>query len=238
MNNMTLAALVVLIVLLSVGLYDVWETKRLIRIGTGLADAAIPYRQNGTNPKILVIGDSTAVGTGASSSSTSLAGLLGQHYSSASIENHGVNGARTADLPPRLQKLDNDYDLLIIHIGGNDTVHFTNLSELQKSLDQVIKLAKERAKNIVIVSTGNVGTARLLPFGTRWAFSIRTRQVRDIFIKAAVAHNVTYVDLYRQPSADPFAQNPSKYYAIDSFHPSDAGYVDWFSLIVKKLPQL
>lgn len=218
--------------------WDIYETRRLIAIGLKLADNAIPFSRNAASPKILVIGDSTAVGTGASSSSTSLAGLLGSFYPSASIENRGINGSKTRDLLSRNDLRGARYDLIMIHIGGNDTVRFTNLDELTKDIASVIDEAKKRSDNIVIVSTGNVGTARLLPLGTRWLFTIRTKEVRDIFKKAAVEKNVVYVDLFREPAIDPFAQDPSKYYATDSFHPSDAGYADWFSLIAKHLPAL
>lgn len=218
--------------------WDIYETRRLIAIGLKLAENAVPFSRNASSPKILVIGDSTAVGTGASSSSTSLAGLLGAFYPSASIENRGINGSKTKDLLIRNDLRGDQYDLVMIHIGGNDTVRFTNLDELTKDIASVIDEAKKRSKNVVIVSTGNVGTARLLPLGTRWMFAIRTKQVRDIFQKAAAEKNVTYVDLFREPTIDPFAKDPSKYYATDSFHPSDAGYADWFPLIVKHLPAL
>ncbi|MCC7522905.1 SGNH/GDSL hydrolase family protein [Candidatus Uhrbacteria bacterium] len=216
--------------------WDIYQTRRLIAVGTGLSAKAIPYSRSAKSPSILVVGDSTAVGTGASASTTSLAGLLGVFYPESSIENRGVNGSKTKDLLSRGDLKNGQFDLVMIHIGGNDTVRFTNLTELSNDIRTVLGQAKRISKNVVLVSTGNVGTARLLPFGTRWAFAIRTRQVREIFKQAASEHGVTYVDLYREPSNDPFAQNPLKYYAADSFHPSDDGYADWFGLISKQLP--
>ena len=216
--------------------WDIYETRRLIAIGVNLSKNAIPFSRKASSPNMLVVGDSTAVGTGASASSTSLAGLLGARFPTASIVNRGVNGSKTRDLLSRGDLKNGQFDLVMIHIGGNDTVRFTNLSELSKDIQKVLEQAKSISKNVVLVSTGNVGTARLLPFGTRWAFAIRTRQVRDLFRTTAAENGVTYVDLFREPALDPFAQNPSKYYAADSFHPSDAGYADWFSLIMKQLP--
>lgn len=231
-------ALVITLTLFITGfiVWDAYETRRLIAIGTELANKAVPFSRKNGSQNILVLGDSTAVGTGASTSSTSLAGLLGSFYPSASIENRGVNGSKTRDLLKRNDLRGDRYDLVMIHIGGNDTVRFTNLDELTKDIGTVIDNAKKHSDNIVIVSTGNVGTARLLPLGTRWLFTLRTKQVRDIFKKTAVEKEVTYVDLYREPNRDPFAMDPQKYYAADSFHPSDAGYADWFSLIKKELP--
>lgn len=225
-----LAALAVLIA------WDIYETRRLIAIGVDLSKKAVPFSRSDSGPKILVVGDSTAVGTGASSGRTSLAGLLGAYYPSASITNLGVNGSKTRDLLARGDLEKGEFDLLVIHIGGNDTVRFTDLTELEKDIRLVLELAKKRAKHVVLVSTGNVGTARLLPFGTRWAFTIRTRQVRDIFMQASAEAGIMYVDLFRETVSDPFAHDPEKYYAADFFHPSDAGYADWFGLIRKQLP--
>lgn len=231
-------AIIFILVVLGFIAWDIYETRRLIAIGVTLAEKAKPYSRVSSSPKILVLGDSTAVGTGASASTTSLAGLLGTYKPSATIENRGVNGSRTRDLLLRDDFRDQKYDLIMIHIGGNDTVRFTRLAQLEKDITSLIDIAKKHSENIVIVSTGNVGTARLLPFGTRWLFTIRTKQVRDIFKKTAADKGVIYVDLFREPNKDPFAQDPSKYYAADLFHPSDAGYADWFSLIKKQLPDL
>ncbi len=219
-------------------LWDYFETQRLIKIGVNLANKAAPFSKDGSGPRILVIGDSTGVGTGASASTTSLSGLLSKEYPTASIENRSVNGSRTQDLLPRFADIKEHYDLMMIHIGGNDTVRFTDLTILDKDIRGVIEHAKSIADHVVIVSTGNVGTARLLPLGTRWSFTIRTKQVRSIFQKAASDLGATYVDLYREPAVDPYAIDPKKYYAADSFHPSDAGYEDWFNLIKKQLPTL
>ncbi len=217
---------------------DYLATKRLINIGRVLAMKARPFSR--TKPdsgmSILVIGDSTAVGTGASSPEHSLAGLLGVHFPNASIENRGVNGAKTRELIERLKKLsDRHFDLIMIHIGGNDVVRFTERKELKHDIDSVLRLAKQLADKVVLVSTGNVGTAKLLPYGTRWLFTWRTRQVREILKSAAVKQGVSYADLFREHANDPFALEPRKYYAADFFHPSDAGYLDWFTLIKAKL---
>jgi lysophospholipase L1-like esterase len=217
---------------------DYLITRHRIQIGRKLAMMARPFSRNKLEArmKILVIGDSTALGTGASQPEHSLAGLLGASFSEASIENHGVNGAKTKDLIKRLERLKGKrYDLMMIHIGGNDVVRFTERKDLMHDIDIVLRSAKQLADKVVLVSTGNVGTAKLLPLGTRWLFTWRTRQVRDVLKTAAAKQGISYVDLFREPKDDPFARDPSKYYAADSFHPSDEGYLDWFQIIRRNL---
>lgn len=230
-------ALAILIIYVAI---EYVHTTYLIRIGEGLAAAAIPFsRITNTNQRILVIGDSTAVGTGASSPETSLAGLLGNHYPNATIENRGVNGAKVHDLIARFTSIkDKRYDLIEIHIGGNDIVRFTELKNVETDLKTVLSNAKQLSDNVVLVTSGNVGTSVLFPAPSRFLFTKRTRTVRDIFIRVAREHDVSYVDLFHEAAEDPFAKAPSNYYAADFFHPSDAGYQFWFDQIRPHYPVL
>ena len=82
-----------------------------------------------------------------------------------------------------------------------------------------------------------VGTALLLPWGTRWLFERRTRAVRNIFIEAAGHYGAQYIDLFREHAKDPFYKNPRYYYAADLFHPSSAGYADWYAIMQPTLSQ-
>ena len=83
----------------------------------------------------------------------------------------------------------------------------------------------------MLLHCGDFGTARLLPVGTRWLISRRTKQLREIYIRLALRYDATYVDLLRPPASDPFALDPKTYYAGDQFHPSSAGYADWYEHI-------
>jgi len=213
------------------------QTSNLISISTDLASNAVAFsKEFGSEKHFLVIGDSTAVGTGATSAEDSIAGRLGSDYPQASITNLGINGSKTQELIPRLTSLgDKHYDFILIQIGGNDIVRRTNLAELKQSIDTVLFEAKKRADVVMLMTSGNIGTAKLLPFGTRWFFTKRTRQVREIFMKAAQIHNMPYVDIFRETKEDPFAQDPKKYYAEDIFHPSSEGYADWYTFVRMEL---
>ncbi len=233
--------LFIIFVLAIVVVVETLMTRRLISIGVGLADAAIPFQRElpDAELKILMIGDSTCVGTGADSSETSLAGLVGKYYPTASITNLGVNGAKTHELIPRLENLAGQrFDLVMLHIGGNDSVRRTDLQELEVSIKKVLELSNGLADHVTLTSTGNLATARLLPFGTRWLFERQTLKVREIFMREAEAAGLIYNDLFRETARDPFAIDPDTYYASDSFHPSTAGYADWFTIIEKGLEKL
>lgn len=216
------------------------RTRYYIHIGIALAEAAVAYEQHPDNPtqNILVIGDSTVVGTGAMQAADSTAGLLGKDYPTADITNKGVNGSRVADLVDRFTEFEDDqFDLVLIQIGGNDIVRFTNLADLETNLNTVFTEANRVGKEVIILHCGNLGTAKLLPLGTRWIFTQRTAKVRAIYQRLAPQYQAAYIDLWRLGDSDPFANDPDTFYAADYFHPSSAGYADWYAHIKLALPK-
>ena len=117
----------------------------------------------------------------------------------------------------------------------------TPYANIERDLPWLFELANAHSENVVQLTCGNVGTSKLLPFGTRWYFTHRTKKVREIFMRIANEHEVHYVDLFRNKANDPYAQDPKKYYSPDFFHPSAGGYGDWYSFvkpIVTSLPDL
>jgi lysophospholipase L1-like esterase len=233
--------LVLLIILTIYILYAYIRTKNFIRIGNELANKAVAYEQlpEDAKIKILTIGDSSVVGTGASGPKNSIAGLLGKDYPNAEIINLGVNGSKVKELISRFKKLKGQkFDLVLVHIGGNDIVRRTDLEDFKKDLSTVFDLAKNNSENVISFHGGNVGTAGLFPFGTRWIFSYRTYQIRNIYMELAKEKGVRYLDLWRNKENDPFALDMRAYYARDLFHPSDEGYQDWYSFVKIELEKI
>lgn len=232
---------IILAIILLYVVYAFFRTRHFIAIGNGIADAAVKYEQHPENPTmhILTIGDSSVVGTGASKPEESVAGYLGAKYPTADITNIGVNGAKTMEIAPRLAGLNNKkFDLVLIHAGGNDIVRFTKLPEVEQSLQAIFQEAVKLSDNVIILHGGDVGTARLFPAGTRWIFSRRTFQVRDIFLRRTKEFGIHYIDLWRKDNNDPFFSDPERFYAADWFHPSSDGYKDWFDHIEPVLDKL
>lgn len=209
-----------------------FRTRHYLNIGVPLAAKTIAYEQHPINPttKLLVIGDSTAVGTGASRPEESIAGLIGQDYPTIDITNKGKNGARLADLPEKFAELSDDqFDVVLVQIGGNDVWHFTPFQKIEDSLITVLKEANRVGKRVVILHGGDFATAKALPLGTRWLFSWRSAKLRDLYLKMVPEYGASYVDMWQVNRNDP--ARAAQFYAIDSFHPSSSGYADWYSQI-------
>lgn len=233
---------VILAIIIGLSTYNVIHTAKLIKIGRTQTAATSAFQHRVTNPQIrmLIIGDSSAVGVGAAPPEGSVAGRLAADFPAADIQNIAVSGSKVVDAIKQLKRVPAKarYDLILIQIGGNDIVRRTPYRQLQRDLPILFKLAKQHSDKIVQLTCGNVGTSQLLPLGTRWFFTLRTKKIRDIFMSAATAHNVHYVDLYRPKAQDAYAKNPKLYYSPDFFHPSATGYGEWYTSIKPIINQL
>ena len=203
-----------------------------------LIDEAVPYEQHpaGAAQRVLFLGDSSAAGTGASEPKYSTAGRHGAKYPNSDITNVGVNGARLGDVKNQLARVSGQkFDLVIAQVGGNDILHFTTLTRVESGLNALVAELKNYSDKIILIHGGNMGASPAFPFGTRALYSWRTRQVREIYLKAEKDEAVRYVDLYTSLKDFPQTRNGRPTSAADGFHPSDEGYAIWFEHIDKTL---
>lgn len=196
-----------------------------------------PYEQVGVseNPKtILVLGDSTGYGTGAGVGKYSIVGLIGTDYPEYSITNNSKNGRTIGEALLEIKKLPTEpkHELLLLQIGGNDILQKRDVDVVRRELTQLYIEAKKRSTHVVMISSGNVGTAAAFT-GTKKAgeYERLSRQFRQMFIEVVAESGVMYVDLFEEPEADVFLAEPKKYLAIDGLHPSKEGYAYWYKTL-------
>ena len=216
---------------LAIAAYDGVVLGRALVVGGQLARESNAYTQQPAEATaaLLVVGDSTGVGTGAENPADSVAGRLGRALPRVRIDNLAVNGARTADLLAQLAQAPLPrYDAILVQVGGNDALRFTGFDRLAQSIDAVLSRSGDRAPYTVLMSTGDLGAAPALPWPLAPLFSARSREVRDRFARAAAAHGADYVDLFTGPGDRVFSEEPGRYYARDGLHLSGAGYGVWY----------
>lgn len=188
-----------------------------------------PFSTESGSVSMLVVGDSTAYGVGASVPEKSVPGLLARHIH-ASVENYARSGALTRAVPEQLSKAQlKEYDIILIQIGANDVIFGTSLAAADESLREVLSVAKGKSKRVVILTAGDIGSARVFPWPFSKLISYRTRLLRERFMKASTELGVVYVDIYSRP--DIFSTDPDRYYTPDGLHPSDGGYAYWFAIV-------
>ncbi|MDO9436743.1 GDSL-type esterase/lipase family protein [Hydrogenophaga sp.] len=185
--------------------------------------------------RLLIVGDSTGVGTGASTPQNSLAGLLAQAYPRLQIDNRARDGATFADVVAQLEALGNArYDMVLVQAGGNDVIRLRKMDDVRRNVDRVAALARERSDRVLLMPAGNVGNAPFFFAPVSWFMTSRARDLHAAVREAATRHGAVYVNLFKDKANDPFAQRPKELNAADGLHPSDAGYRVWFDELMSQ----
>ena len=205
--------------------WRLYESAELIR-------ASKPEQHVPAQPtlRLLIVGDSTAVGTGATLPQASVAGLLGQSFPRLLIINRARDGALFGGLLDQLSG-DERFDMVLVMAGGNDVVRLRGLQAVQNDIESVVRRARQKSDLVVLMSAGNVGNAPFFFAPLSWLMTWRSRQLNALVKDAAVRHRAVVVNLFRESASDPFVLQP-ELNAADGLHPSDAGYRVWFSELV------
>jgi lysophospholipase L1-like esterase len=200
-----------------------------------MAGESEPYRRDvaaAPSQRILIVGDSTAVGTGARSPAASVAGRIGALHADASIVNLAEDGARVADVVLQLERAEPArFDMVLIQAGANDVLRLASPAAQAADWTRVITAARGRADRVLVMPAGNVGTAPFFFPPISWFMTSRARQARDIARQAAERHGAAFVNLFHERDAEPFLADPERFYAPDYLHPSDEGYALWFQAL-------
>jgi lysophospholipase L1-like esterase len=221
------------------GLWRWSQLLQYVRIGEALADDAKPFEQKAMPhaPAVLVVGDSTAVGTGATSPGESIAGLLGSAFPHVSIVNRAFNGARTLDVIMQLAGADpGRYDLVLIHAGGNDVLRRTPLKALAPQVDALMRFARKFSSNVIVTTIPNIGLLPLFFPPLSWMMSRRARQVCALYAASARQYGAHYLDFFHERGTCPLTSDPQRYFARDALHPSNECYKYVFEAIMKSAP--
>ena len=203
-----------------------------IRQSVELARHSEPFQAApaGATASLLIIGDSTAVGTGATAGASSVAGLIAWDHPHLRIVNRARDGARFADIARQLDG-DERFDAVLVLGGGNDVIRLTDLTLLAQQVAAVAARARSRAPLVILMPPGNVGNAPFFMPPLSWLMARRARALHGLVRQAAIAHGALYVSMYKDKADDPFAQRPGELNARDGLHPSDAGYRLWYDAL-------
>jgi len=224
----------VFILIIVICLYFIINTFQLgMRIYQGMKiseqSSAFEIKPPEALRKILVVGDSTGVGTGATDPADSIAGRISRDYSHVEIINISEDGAKASDVLDQLKSVDeNDFDLVLVQTGGNDILRFTLLDSLKNTISDVLHAARRVAPDVIFISTGNVGNAPAFFPPINWIYTKRTQKVRSVFMLVSREKGIEYVDLFQDKGKDPFVQDPDRFFTSDLLHPSSQGYAMWY----------
>ncbi len=181
-------------------------------------------------PRILILGDSTAVGTGVSDPEKSIAGRFAADFPNADVWNAAANGKRVGELEKDFPDVPAEsFDLVLLQIGANDILRGTPIERFTASLRAVFAQANAAGTHVVALHSGNIGLAPIFPWPVSSILSARTATYREVYMRVAEEHGVAYVDLFTDAAHDPLA-GPG-HYASDDLHLTGKGYGHWYTQI-------
>lgn len=214
------------------------QVRYYIHISKGLIKNTTKYSNESadTTKTLLVLGDSTAYGVGAATTTSSLPALVASSIGATYTENYSVSGAKIEDMPTQMAEIKKDrYDLILLQIGANNITSRDDADVEQKKLEEVIGELQKLSTHVVFLTAGNVGGAPAIPPLFHPYYRNLTLVYHEKFQALGEKLGVTYVNLYDEPQVDPFVLHPEIYFAKDMFHPSSEGYKVWFSKVQKYL---
>lgn len=209
---------------------------RLIKKAKAMARTTQPYERHPrkTSRHILILGDSTMYGAGIDSPENTIGGLIAGKYPKASIETLAINGARIRNLRGQLKQAQyKHYDLIIIGIGGNDVMRFSNYAVLEQELGTFLNEASGVAERIVLCHSVNIGNIGFFTFPLNYLFDYRSRRLSQMYASMATSFaSVLYVNFYRPMHDDHYDKTTRKsFVASDAFHANDYANQYFFDII-------
>jgi len=186
----------------------------------------------GTGPTLclLILGDSSAAGVGASHQSTALSGQLAKALGQSRAlhwQLKAETGATSATALQHLRTLpDSQFDTAIVVLGVNDVTGSVPLSRWLSRRRAIHSELQNRfgVRHIIASGLPPMGHFPLLPQPLRWALG-RTARRFDAALADLCANqsNTTHLPLHL-----PFEP---RYVAPDGFHPSEPAYSQWAAML-------
>jgi len=188
--------------------------------------------------RILIAGDSSAVGVGAGKPEESVAGLFGADFGRMDIVNIGESGLRLGGLERKLYDLDEQrYDMIVIMIGTNDITEYIPIGTAEQNLKDVLEMVTKMSNRVIIMHSGNMAFAPFFPDFMKGSLQKRTLAFREFYQRLADEYKVAYVDLYGDSPYDLKNPNNPSLYAEDGLHLNSEGYKLWYHRIRESATQ-
>lgn len=181
--------------------------------------------------KLVMIGDSTAAGVGATATDGSVGGHLSESLGDAGFDvqlsSVAVSGSRVSDLSPQVSRaLMGKPDLAVILIGANDATHFSGLNELRHELNTDVRRLTDAGVQVVIGTCPEMRAGLAFMRPARDIVAWQGRRVARTERKAIRGTGAQDVDIQKL-TGPTFLHDTHRYLSSDRFHPNDEGYGVW-----------
>jgi lysophospholipase L1-like esterase len=218
------------------------QGRRLRRTIPRLPDAGLPWtgQLDGRDPlRLLVLGDSTAAGVGATTQADALPGHLARQFSErlgrgtvwAAL---GRNGATAHDvITDHLgEATSQPFDVVFLTIGANDALGMRSRSAFSRDVRQIVDaLHAVNADALILVSLmPRFDRFESLRNPVKWNLALHAASL-DAGARASVAGLDRVFAIPKPPPYTP------TFWATDGFHPGPDGYREWAEFALDAVPE-
>ncbi len=187
--------------------------------------------------RVLVAGDSAAVGYGMERADQTPPGLVGLGLSHVlgvpvDVRSVAVVGAQTSDLPGQLRiGLEHEPDVVVIVVGANDVTHRVRPGLSARWLGEVVETLTARGIEVVVGTCPDLGLVRPLKQPLRRVahqWSVHLARLQTVAVVEAGGRAVSLGKLL----GPVFLEQHDVMFGVDRFHPSAAGYANMVGVLM------
>ena len=186
--------------------------------------------------RLVLLGDSAAIGVGVEWLSETVGGQLAQLLSEGDAEHGprhvllssvGVAGSRSRDLATQVARalLGDRPDVAVVLIGAHDATSFRSPEDSATQLAQAVRRLREAGVQVVVGTCPDLGAVRSVAPPLRQLASLLGRRTARAQARAVTEAGGAVVDLADETG--PVFRADAGTFCYDGFHPSADGYRVW-----------
>jgi lysophospholipase L1-like esterase len=209
------------------------RSRRYAQPDLRLAMRASVGRSGAPVLRLVLLGDSTALGVGAERVSDTVGGQLATLLADApggrrvELSSVAVSGSRAEDLGTQVARalVGTRPDVAVILVGGSDAIHFTRPADAAEDLASAVRRLLGVGVAVVVGTCPDLGAARAFPPPLRQLVGWQGRRLARSQAVAVNGAGAIVVDLAGQTGA--VFRADAGTYCHDGYHPSADGYRVW-----------
>jgi lysophospholipase L1-like esterase len=204
------------------------RSRRYARPDLGLAVRATVGRDDSPPLRLILLGDSSALGVGVETVEDTVGGQLANLLAEAGVRvalsTVAVSRARSADLATQVARaqLGPRADVAVILVGAHDATHMVRAGEVGTALAAAVRRLRDAGTAVVVGTCLDLAAVRSIAAPLRQIVGWYSRRVARAQANAARATGAAVVDLGAQ--VGPVFRADPGMYCHDGFHPSADGY--------------
>ncbi|SCF36279.1 Lysophospholipase L1 [Micromonospora viridifaciens] len=199
----------------------------------GLALRAAVGRAGAPALRLVLLGDSSALGVGVARLEETVGGQLahllaeGPTGRRVQLSSVGVSGSRSTDLATQVARalLGERPDVAVILIGANDATALARPADAAAYLGSAIRRLREAHVEVVVGTCPDLGAVRAVASPLRQVLAWSGRRIARAQISAVLDAGGTVVDLAAETG--PVFRADAGTLCHDAYHPSADGYRVW-----------